>query len=186
MFCSAATAMTISTAGTGADVLDGSYGYDFLQGGPGADVLSGGTGRDKLEGGYGNDHLAGNAGRDALYGGPGNDVLYGGAAADLLTGGAGRDVFQYKNISDSRASTGIDLIRDFNSAQNDKIDIHLIDGTSPTFIGDHPFTSVAGQVNYRIFGGNTFVSGDRNGDGRADYTIELSGVHRLKAGDFDL
>jgi hypothetical protein len=35
-------------------------------------------------------------------------------------------------------------------------------------------------------GGNTFVSGDVNGDGNADFSIEVAGNRNLKEADFAL
>ncbi|NJO41205.1 MAG: calcium-binding protein [Cyanobacteria bacterium RU_5_0] len=81
-------------------------------------ALAGVDGDDFLDGGEGNDTLEGVHGNDTLIGGSDNDLLTGGAGNDLLTGGAGADKFRF-----SSKSEGIDLIRDFNRSQGDKIEI---------------------------------------------------------------
>ena len=166
--------------------LSGTNASDLIQGFGSGDTLQGQGGDDRIYGGFGGDYLSGAAGRDTLIGGPGKDILYGGAAADLLTGGSGADIFRYASASDSRVTSGVDLITDFRSSENDKIDLRLIDGGNGSFIGSNAFNGVAGEVNSRIRGGNTFVSADLNGDARADFTVELRGVHSLRGSDFQL
>lgn len=68
----------------------------------------------------GNDSLRGGAGADDLYGGNGDDILYGGDALDDLYGEAGADIFVLENAT---AFNNIDRIRDFSTADNDKLDI---------------------------------------------------------------
>ena len=166
--------------------LFGTNAADLIRGFGSGDVLQGQGGNDAVYGGYGGDYLSGGTGRDTLNGGPGKDILYGGAGPDLLTGGPEQDIFRYASPSDSRRSTGIDVITDFRPSQNDKIDLRLIDGGNGTFIGQNGFDGTAGEVNYRVHGGNTFVSADLNGDARADFTVELRGAYALNGGDFQL
>ena len=166
--------------------LSGTNNADLIRGFGRGDTLQGQGGDDRIYGGPDGDYLAGSSGRDTLSGGPGKDILYGGSAADLLTGGYGSDVFRYASPADSRVSSGVDLITDFRSSENDKIDLRLIDGGSGSFIGSSAFNGIAGEVNSRVHGGNTFVSADLNGDARADFTVELRGVHALHGSDFQL
>ena len=166
--------------------LFGTNAADLIRGFGGGDTLQGQGGDDRIYGGPSGDYLAGSLGRDTLLGGPGKDILYGGADADLLTGGPGSDVFRYASASDSQVTSGVDLITDFRSSENDKIDLRLIDGGNGTFIGSNAFNGVAGEVNSRIRGNNTFVSADLNGDAKADFTVELRGIHALRGSDFQL
>lgn len=46
------------------------------------------------------------------------------------------------------------------------------------------FTRTAGQLRYVFEGGNTILRGDINGDGRADFSIEILGQFDLGSGDF--
>ncbi len=81
------------------------------------------------------------------------------------------------------------MITDFSHSQGDKIDLHLIDASTKvagdqafTFIGGANFTGVAGQLHFQ--GG--ILSGDVNGDGRADFEVQVKGAASLVIGDFVL
>ena len=75
-------------------------------------------GADTLRGDAGNDFLDGGAGNDILNGGEGDDILRGGLGNDQLTGGTGADLFLWQ-----RGDLGSDIIRDFNAAEGDRIDL---------------------------------------------------------------
>lgn len=164
----------------------GSTGADSYRGTRFGDRVDGRGGADKLWGMNGHDTLLGGAGKDSLYGGQGRDVLNGGAGADVLTGNGGADRFVFASIAAAKA----DRIADFNAAQDDLIVLTGIDANSTragnqafTFIGDAAFSS-AGEVRAVISGGQTFLTGDVNGDGKADFRITLTGAHTLTADDF--
>jgi Ca2+-binding RTX toxin-like protein len=149
--------------------------------------------------------LAGKAGNDALRGKGGDDTINGGAGADTITGGAGKDamnggfgadrfVFDDPDFGGKTLSSG-DLITDFSRGQGDKIALNLVDantvnGTADdafTFIGTAAFAKVAGQLRFGTdINSNTFVQGDTNGDGQADFLISLTGSKNLVASDFVL
>ena len=171
----------------GADRLLGNGGSDTLLGAAGADQLWGGAGRDTLKGGGGADHLFGGGGRDTLEGGKGKDQLEGGGGADTLTGGKGADQFIF---SKARQADG-DTITDFSAGQGDVIALADIDARSDrsgdqsfSWIGAEAFTGKAGQLRSWQEAGSTFVAGDTDGDGVADFTIGLSGLLDLTASDF--
>jgi hypothetical protein len=145
-------------------------------------ILLGGQGDDKMIGGEGSDYLAGGGGADTLNGGGGNDTFYGGAGADTVTGGAGADFFRYLSISDSNAAEGIDLITDFAAdGAREFIDLREIDANTLlggdqafTFIGGSNFSSVAGELRVGADAqGKWFVEADVNGDGTADFSIQI-------------
>lgn len=48
----------------------------------------------------------------------------------------------------------------------------------------HKLQRQAGQLHYTQAGGNTIVQADVDGDGTADFEIELTGLLTLTAGDF--
>ena len=179
--------------GLGNDRLSGSSGDDDLIGGDGNDNLSGGTGSDYLEGDAGADFLSGGSGRDFLYGDSGNDRVRGGAGTDDLYGGTGADrfIFDDNEFGGMTRSTA-DFIGDFHHSEGDRIDLRLVDAVSGgadnafTFIGTQQFSVVAGQLRYFNSDGDTFVQGDTNGDGMADFLIYLAGTHSLATGDFVL
>lgn len=190
----------VITGSMGTDILYGMGGHDQLKGGDGDDKLYGGDGNDRIWGDAGNDLLDGGDGNDSLYGGGGHDVLVGGggddwleggAGADVLTGGTGRDIFMFRP-GDSGPHAA-DIITDFSRAQGDKIDLNMIDAKSATtandrftFIGTADFNKVAGELNYKLVNGTAIVSGDMDGDGKADFVLQVNNVTSLLATDFVL
>lgn len=169
--------------GSGNDTLIGRGGNDTLQGGAGADKLYGGTGSDLIEGGAGNDLLSGETG---------NDTVYGGAGVDRLYGGAGADKFVFKFASES-TSTARDTIYDFSRSQGDKVDLKAIDASTKAvndqafkFIGTDAFHKVAGELRYLKSNGDTFIYGDVNGDGKADFSVKFDASINFVKGDFIL
>ena len=116
----------------------------------------------------------------------GNDILIGGPGADYLIGGRGADRFVF---GPGDLMLG-DEISDFRHAQGDKMDLSLIDAISGgaddafTYIGSGNFSGVAGEVHYIATAGGVTVQGDMNGDGFADFNIEVLGVSSLNSTDF--
>ncbi len=166
-----------------------------------ANVVVGNAAQNSLAGGGGNDKLKGDAGQDTLLGGSGNDTLTGGIGRDFLTGGSGKDRFDFNSASEiGKTASTRDIIRDFVHG-TDKIDLATIDANGSAsgngkfkFVASESaaFTDVRGQLiwdqknNSGSANDKTIVSGDINGDGRADFTIELTGLKALTAGDFVL
>lgn len=172
----------------GKDFLSGQSGNDRLSGGAGNDRLDGGSGRDLLSGGPGNDRLSGGAGNDRLNGGAGNDRLIGGPGADIMSGKIGRDTFEFRSVKETGTLQKFDRIVDFSRGP-DTIDLSAIDADTRkskdqafTFIGDDRFDGKPGQLRYD----DGILSGDVNGDGKADFRIEVSNDPNLNAGDFIL
>ncbi len=161
-----------------------------ITGNGGANVLKGGAGNDVLDGKSGNDKLYGDAGNDKLVGGLGNDSLFGGLGADKLYGGAGKDLFGYLNIKDSTVkASGQDTIFDF--ANGDRFDLRALDAVAGTkgnqafdFIGTDAFSKIAGELRFETKKSDTFIYGDTNGDGKADFAIHLDDALILKQADF--
>lgn len=155
------------------DTLSGLDGDDQLSGGGGNDTMDGGAGNDTLDGGGGNDTLNGGDGSDSVDGGGGNDIVNGGAGDDILTGGGANDIFAFTEIG------GNDVITDFRRGY-DRIDLSGIDAVEGgsdnafTFIGSGAFTNVAGQLRSYSQDGAFFLAGDVDGDGAADFTIQLT------------
>jgi hypothetical protein len=170
----------------------GTTGGDSISGTSTNPALRTSNAEDNVSGRDGHDTILGLGGDDILAGDAGNDVLNGGAGADRLTGGLGKDQFVYNLASESTASAR-DVITDFSRAQGDKISLSGIDANEAvsgnqafTFIGSAAFSNVAGQLRYSTSGGVTLVSGDVNGDGVADFQIELTGTLAPIASDFVL
>lgn len=177
-----------------AQIIKGLGGNDTLYGNGGNDTLYGGAGNDVLKGGNGHDVLYGEAGNDRLYGDAGNDTLYGGTGLDDLYGGTGADRFIFKSVSElGTTKTATDTIFDFNRSQGDRIDLSAIDANtrlsgdqSFAFIGSGAFSKVAGQLRFDTSGSKHYVYGDVNGDGKADFVLEVYSSTKLVASDFIL
>jgi serralysin len=157
-------------------------------------VIRAGDNADTVFGFAGNDQLVGSGGNDALHGGIGNDWLKGGSGRDDVYGGSGADkyVFNDGDFGGLAVSTA-DRIHDFSHAQADRIQLSLVDANSAidgdqafAFLGNGAFTGSAGQLRYQQIDGNTYVQGDVDGDGAADFWIRVDGLHSLVSGDFIL
>lgn len=158
----------------------GGSGADTLSGARGDDELYGEAGNDVLFGGGGDDILLGGDGRDTIGGGDGDDLIAGGAGADILTGGAGYDDF----VWDADHLFGRDTITDFTRGE-DVIDLFNLGPL--TFQGRQGFTGEgSGEVRFRLFGEDTLIQVDIDGDGAMDMSILLNGQHMLGANDFIL
>ena len=160
----------------------------------GNDKITGANMNDVLYGYGGKDTLIGNDGRDKLYGGAGNDTLIGGFGSDKLYGGEGADKFVFRRIDSMASSAQVrDTIFDFSHKEHDKIDLHLIDANSNKsgnqafkFIGQQDFHDKAGELRYEKKGGDTFVYGDLDGNGKADIAIRFDDAISFVKGDFML
>ena len=154
--------------------------------GSGSDTLITGNGADMLSGGRGSDMLKAGGGQDTLFGGAGNDLLRGGLGTDVVTGGGGADMFVFASVAEASTGVGRDAIRDFQTGI-DRIDLAGIDADvnavsdqTFNFIGSARFSSVAGEMRFA----KGVVLGDVDGDGRADFAIEIGPVAGLTQGDF--
>jgi Ca2+-binding RTX toxin-like protein len=155
----------------------------------GADTL---TGNDATS-----NTLAGDDGNDTLNGAALTDVLFGQLGKDTMTGNAGADTFFFESKAESHKGAGRDVITDFsgfNGGENDKIDLGDIDAKKGPhnqtfhFIGAHHFHDRAGelQVKYNAVSHIAIVQGDVNGDGKADFQIEVHSDSALVKADFFL
>ncbi|MBK9082492.1 MAG: hypothetical protein IPL88_10635 [Rhizobiales bacterium] len=169
----------------------GNSSANLMRGNAGSNALNGMAGEDRLYGFDGNDLLDGGAGADILLGGLGNDRLTGGAGADRFSGEAGADRFMFLDVGDSGVATGQrDVILDYDRAQGDRIDLSAIDavlgGADNAFAVVGGFTQKAGQLMISYMGDAWLAQGDVNGDGLADFAIEVRTTRALGATDFVL
>ena len=101
------------------------------------------------------DTLYGGAGDDTLYGLEGADILYGQDGADILFGGSNSDRFVFESIS---AFNGIDSIQDFDTLEQDVIDVSNI-LTGYTFGVD----DISDFVRFVSVGGDSTIEIDADG-----------------------
>jgi Ca2+-binding RTX toxin-like protein len=182
------TASDFIFAGTVAQTLDGTVNADDLFGAGGNDILNGNDGADRL---------FGEADNDTLNGGIGADRLVGGLGKDIMTGGADTDIFDFNLKTDSLKGGNRDVILDFVRGLDD-IDLHDIDAKRGAgnqdfkFIGKSAFHHKAGELHYVVTNkpgtahDKVIVEGDIDGNGKADFQIQLSHITKLGAGDFVL
>lgn len=137
-----------------------------------------------ITGNASNNNLNGGGGVDTLNGGDGADVLTGGDDNDHMYGGTGADRFVVLD-SDMILSGQVqfDSARDFNLGEGDQIDLSLVDADINTG-GDQAFTIIttaftktAGEawVTYDAGNNRTSIRLDVDGDGRADYHLNVWG-----------
>jgi Ca2+-binding RTX toxin-like protein len=191
--------------GSGGDDIDGGSGIDtasyassgdgvvvFLTPGAGIDGdASGDTliGIENLLGSGFSDNFFGDAGSNTLDGAAGNDFLTGGRGQDILFGGADADRFIFNSRAETpKGAANRDVIMDFSHAQDDVIDLSVIDANTHKggnqafhFIRGQKFHHEEGELRFK----NDILSGDVNGDGRADFQIEVANANLVK-GDFVL
>lgn len=138
-----------------------------------------------IAGNSGSNLLKGGAGADTISGGAGNDRLAGGGGHDVLKGDAGADQFVFASLK----AAGGDTVRDFEKGL-DRIDLSAIDAVEGGADQAFDFTGSdfdgAGSLRATSSNGNTLVQGDTDGDGTADFTLTLTGLHALGGGDFIL
>ncbi len=157
-------------------------------------VMKGNAAANRFYGYGGNDLLYGYGGGDSLYGLDGNDRLQGGAGADVVAGGTGSDLFVFAEGEFGGVAAGsCDLIHDFYSSEGDRISLVEVDADVMAagdqafrLVGDTAFSGAAGELRVFEQNGSMMIAGDVNGDGAADFAIQLYGVMTLTAADFIL
>ncbi|MBP6819651.1 MAG: M10 family metallopeptidase C-terminal domain-containing protein [Ferrovibrio sp.] len=148
---------------------------------------TGNSADNHLIGNEGANVLSGGAGKDRILGGGGNDTISGGAGQDTLTGGGGADVFMFTSLNDSPfAGTARDTISDLNLRHGDRINLSAIDADT-TQAGDQDFVFITGKVFTaagQVMVTKGLLTAEVNGDGVADFAINLVGVVTLADGSF--
>jgi serralysin len=121
----------------------------------------------------------GGAAADTIIGNEARNWLAGGGGQDKLTGGASSDTFIFLSLSDSAAGSKRDLITDF-APSVDIIDLSLVDisnapGVQHFHHVEGGFGGTLGELRFT----SGLLSGDVNGDRKADFEIALANVKAL-------
>lgn len=145
---------------------------------------------------YGNDSnnkLSGRDGADLIKAGSGDDKIHGGAGQDRMTGNAGADTFFFQVSDMAESKVDADTITDFHIRQGDLISLKSIDANGSKdgnqafdFIGSDAFSRHAGELRFEKNTGDTYVMGDTDGDGKADFTLHLDGTFNVREDYFAL
>lgn len=202
--------------GLGADTINGGAGIDTIDySGSSAGIsinLQNGRGRlgdaegDRLtsiENAIGSalaDTFVGSNGSNRIDGGDGNDSITGGGGADELLGGLGSDSFLFRSTADFGSLAGWDRVLDFDAGGNgtggvDLFDFSAIDANTRSagrndafnFIGTGGFTGRAGELRV-VYTSATeaIIMGDVNGDGVADFNLNVTYTGTIDTTDFIL
>jgi Ca2+-binding RTX toxin-like protein len=142
--------------------------------------------------------MIGSSKRDVINALGGEDTLTGGLGKDTLSGGTEADIFDFNKVSETAKGANRDIITDFSGVNDigsdlDLIDLSTIDAKTTIkhnqafkFIGAHKFHHKAGELHVLDKGSFFLVEGDRNGDGKADFQIEVNHDAALAKADFIL
>ena len=190
--------------GIGNDSVLGGNGDDLVLGNDGDDRVDGAAGNDTVDGGSGNDTLTAAGGDDSMLGGDGGDSILGGAGCDTLQGGNGNDFifadndgyadnFQYSATAlnsadvmggahDTIGGIGAEDVLDItdqlaNLLKVDGIPLGLNIGD--VVLGNTLCAGILGLVgntNIAFDDPSDTLSIDVDGNGSADFTIQLVGV----------
>lgn len=145
--------------------------------------------------GTGNLTATANNGVCTIFANSGNDTLNGGTGPDtffLSTGqttinAVGESRFVFQSLADTGTLAHPDVINGFVAAHDDIIDLSGIASSlaggskTATFIGNHAFEHVAGELNYSVTSAGLLLSGDTTGAGVADFSILLTHVTSISA-----
>jgi Ca2+-binding RTX toxin-like protein len=147
-------------------------------------TIFGSTGADEITGSGVGETISGDAGADTIRGGLGKDMMFGGAAGDR---------FDFDAVAEIGKKKGqLDLISDWGDS--DRIDLSTIDANGSKK-GDKAFKFLkkegtaltkAGQVGFDQKKTVTYVQGDLNGDGKADFKLQVTGKIDFEKADFVL
>ena len=161
------------------DFVGGGAGNDSIFGSDGADTIYAGLGDDFIGGGAGNDMIFAGVGANRIYGGLGDDSITAGSGRDVMTGGAGADVFVFSSAAAIGIGAVRDVITDFTSGE-DHIDLRALGDTFNNAAG----LLGGGASSFYFYATGGLLIGDHNGDGAADWVLELTGTTAVTANDF--
>ena len=141
-------------------------------------------------GGANGDALVSEGAGNILNGGGGDDFLLGGLGGDAMTGGAGGDAFAFRSLNSISLAARF-TVSDFDAASGDGIDLRRIDANSAVG-GDQAFVigtleaGQAGRLQITQNGAVYELRGDVDGDGQADFALDVTVTGTWSAGNIFL
>jgi hypothetical protein len=132
--------------------------------------------------------VIGTSSNNTLYGTAGNDTLNGNGGRDSLWGRGGDDTFVFDTASEANGDTVRDFVRADDTIKRSGIDANTrVSGNQAfEFIGKQAFHKDAGELKVYQSNGNTYIAGDTDGNGYANFTIKVAGAHTFASSDFIL
>ncbi|MBI4754945.1 MAG: hypothetical protein HY778_05875 [Betaproteobacteria bacterium] len=167
--------VVVEAAGQGTDTVQSSVTHTL--GGNVEDLLLTGTAAVNATGNALANRITGNGANNILSGGAGADTLIGGGGLDTLTGGTGADRFKFVITS-----AGVDTIRDFSSAEGDKIQVvaanfGLTAGAAVTLRSGLSLPAANGRLAQFLYNSsNGQLWFDRDGTGTAFSSVQLASL----------
>jgi len=121
------------------------------------------------------ENLVGTDFDDTLLGDVNDNDLTGGLGSDSLTGIAGSNTFIWTSVNESPdGAANRDTVTDFDDT-TDTLDLSATNLNQ--YIGAAAFTGSTGEVRLDVQGANSVLQADANGDGSADFEVELLGFN---------
>jgi Ca2+-binding RTX toxin-like protein len=147
-------------------------GDDRLFGSGQVNVILSGEGADTVKAADGADIIYTGGGDDRVNGGGAADYIYCGAGRDYMRGALGGDTFDFDSNTESAVGVALcDLIRDFRTAQGDKIDLSGVIAGTFTYLGSLGFTGTTAEVRVIDVAQGQLVQIDSDVDGLSDMEI---------------
>jgi Ca2+-binding RTX toxin-like protein len=119
-----------------------------------------------------------------IYADAGDDRLEAGTGQQWFSGGDGQDTFVFGALNTLGNKDTRDQIDDFNQGQGDQIDLSGIGGLF--FGGEGAFSGEEGEIRYTIADEKTIIAIDTDGNGKADFQIQVNRAVEFEEGDFIL
>jgi Ca2+-binding RTX toxin-like protein len=132
-----------------------------------------GTGNDLdnyILGTAGNNVISAKGGNDTVNGRGGNDIIVGGAGNDTLVGDVGADKFRYEFQTE-----GLDVIRDFNRTEGDKIEI-IKSSFGATSLSQFSYNSTTGALFFNASSTSTPIQLATIANKPAGFSVQLDVV----------
>ncbi|UVC12398.1 hypothetical protein IHQ71_30825 (plasmid) [Rhizobium sp. TH2] len=119
-----------------------------------------------------------------IYADEGDDRLEAGTGQQWFSGGDGEDIFVFAALNTLGNKDTRDEIDDFDQGQGDQIDLSGIDGLF--FGGEGAFSGEEGEIRYTIADEKTIIAIDTDGNGKANFQIQVDRAVEFEQGDFIL
>jgi serralysin len=118
------------------------------------------------------------------WGDEGDDRLEAGTGQQWFGGGEGEDTFVFAALNTLGNKDTRDEIDDFSQSDGDHIDLAGIGGLF--FGGEGAFSGEEGEIRYTIAGEKTIIAIDTDGNGKANFQIQVNRAVEFEQGDFIL